>query len=306
MNQVPKFSVVIPTYNRADLLPEAVQSVLKQTFRDFEVIVVDNCSTDNTPEVMKQFEQNGQVRYIRNEQNMERAYSRNVGFRNAKGEFLTLLDSDDILYPNCLEDAAAFAEQNPGNKIFHNLYQMIDNESRPAGARHLPPITNQHKQICQGNFLSCIGVFLHREIYTKYFFTEDLRMIGSEDYEIWFRVLAKYEVGRINKVNCGIREHVGRSVYSKMYEDLEYQRQVLTGMINTDPVLKEKYSPYIGYVNANYYFHRAMYSLHKRKQVQALKEFMLALTKGKGMFPSKRFFAFGKNFFLSPLLKRNN
>jgi glycosyltransferase involved in cell wall biosynthesis len=305
MNQAPKFTVVIPSYNRADLLPEAVKSVLNQTFQDFEVIVVDNCSTDNTQEVMKQFDGNAKVKYIRNEQNMERAYSRNVGFKNARGKFLTLLDSDDVIYPDCLADAAAFAAANPDKKIFHNLYQMIDDQGRPAGARPLPPIVNQHKQICQGNFLSCIGVFLHREVYTRFFFTEDLKMIGSEDYEIWFRVLAHYEVGRINKVNCGIREHVGRSVYSKMYENLEYQRQQLTGMIASDAVLREKYTPYIGYVNANYYFHRAMYSLHKTERMQALQEFTLALTKGQGMFLSKRFFAFIKNFVLSPL-KRNN
>ena len=86
----PFFTVVIPTYNRADLLPLSIQSVLNQTFQDFEVVVVDNCSTDNTSQVMKQYTNDSRVRYFRNEQNMERGFSRNVGFHNGDGEFLTL------------------------------------------------------------------------------------------------------------------------------------------------------------------------------------------------------------------------
>jgi len=295
----PFFTVVIPTYNRADLLPQSIQSVLNQIFQDFEIIVVDNFSSDNTREVMKQYESDPRIHYFRNEQNMERAYSRNVGLHNGKGEFLTLLDSDDLMYSNCLQDAFDHVQADKSSLVFHNLYEMVDQDGKPSDKKNFPSIRNQYKLICKGNFLSCIGVFLNRQVYKKFFFTEDLKMIGSEDYEIWFRVLAHHKLGRINKVNCGVREHPNRSVYSSMYENLEYQRQQLVSMIGIDPAMKEKYWPYVGYINANYFFHQAIHSLHKRKRKEAWNEFMQSLAEGKGMFFSKRFFAFLRRFFLS-------
>jgi glycosyltransferase involved in cell wall biosynthesis len=299
MSKSPFFSVIIPTYNRADLLRQSINSVLQQTFTEFEIIVVDNFSSDSTPVVMKNYEGDPRIRYFRNEQNMERAYSRNVGFKNAKGNYLTLLDSDDIIYPNCLRDAYEHSKINPQQKIFHNLYEFIDEEGKRTKTVNFQPLINQYKQICQGNFLSCIGIFLHKDVYEKFLFTEDLKMIGSEDYEIWFRVLAYYNVGRINRINCGIREHEGRSVYSVMYNNLDYQRKQIISMIQTTPALREKYGNYIGYINANYYFHQAIHSLHIGKRRQAGNHFSKSLTNGKGMFFTKRFFAFIKNFFLS-------
>jgi len=295
----PFFTIVIPTYNRADLLPEAIQSVLNQSFQDFEIIVVDNFSSDNTPEIMAQFQGDARIRYFRNEKNMERAFSRNVGLHNGTGTFLTLLDSDDVMYPDCLEDAYQYVQAHPETRVFHNLYEMIDQEGKPSKPIQLAPLVNQYKQICQGNFISCIGVFLHRDVYKRFFFTEDLKMIGSEDYEIWFRVLAHHKLGRINKVNSGIREHLGRSVYSSMYENLEYQRVQLLQMIQSDPVLLSRYKRYLGYINANYFFHYAWYLMNIRKRAGSLKQFGLSLVKGRGNLFSKRFFAFTKNFFLS-------
>ena len=117
MNEV-KFSIVIPTYNRAVLIPHTLESVFRQVYRNFEIIVVDNCSTDNTEEVLKPLIESNRIRYIRNDRNYERAYSRNVGFRNATGDYVTLLDSDDIMYPNCLADAADYIQKKPRYQIF--------------------------------------------------------------------------------------------------------------------------------------------------------------------------------------------
>lgn len=293
----PYFTIVIPTYNRGDLLPLSIDSVLKQSFRDFEIIVVDNFSSDNTLEIMKQYESDLRIHYHRNEKNMERGYSRNLGFHKGKGEFLTLIDSDDLMYENCLQDAYEYIQQNPSIKVFHNLFEMVDQNNVPTKSVKFAPIKNQHKQICEGNFLSCIGIFLNREVYKNFFFTEDLKMIGSEDYEIWFRILAHYQVGRVNKINCGIREHIGRSVYSNMYDNLEYQRKELMSLIDRNESLKECYGQYKGYINANYYFHEAMYSLHKKQKSVAWQQFMLAVTQGQGFVFSRRFLAFIKNYF---------
>ena len=106
------FSIVIPTYNRASLIFETLDSVLSQSYTNYEVIIVDNCSTDNTEELLQPLMLSGKIRYIRNAENKERSYSRNVGLENAKGDFLTLLDSDDFMYPDCLADAQKFILEN--------------------------------------------------------------------------------------------------------------------------------------------------------------------------------------------------
>jgi hypothetical protein len=81
-----------------------------------------------------------------------------------------------------------------------------------------------------------------------------------------------------------------------MYENLEYQRQELINLINFDKILKDKYCAYIGYINANYFFHEAMYSLHKGDKKLALKQFGSAILKGKGFLFSKRSLGFARNF----------
>ncbi|HEV7232496.1 MAG TPA: glycosyltransferase family 2 protein, partial [Bacteroidia bacterium] len=102
------FSIVIPTYNRADLIMKTLASVFSQTYLHYEVIVVDNCSTDNTEEVLSGCIQAGKIRYLKNDRNYERSWSRNRGMENAKGDFVTFLDSDDFMYPDNLKDAAVF------------------------------------------------------------------------------------------------------------------------------------------------------------------------------------------------------
>src|ERR1700738_924466 len=119
------FSIVIPTYNRATLIFETLDSVFSQSYNNYEVVVVDNCSTDNTEELLQPLIHDNKIRYIRTPTNMERAYSRNVGLDNAKGDFLTLLDSDDFMYPDCLSDAFKFTMENPDIKVFHNKFEYV-------------------------------------------------------------------------------------------------------------------------------------------------------------------------------------
>lgn len=95
-------SVIIPTYNRAHLLGRAIQSVLAQTYEDFEIIVVDDASTDVTEQVVKSFADD-RINYIRHQKNKGGSSARNTGIKAAKGEFIAFLDSDDEWVPKKLE-----------------------------------------------------------------------------------------------------------------------------------------------------------------------------------------------------------
>jgi len=218
------FSVVIPTYNRAHLVIHTIESVRKQVYTNYEIIVVDNCSTDNTTEVLRPLYEKSIIRYIQNEKNFERAYSRNVGFKNAKGDYVTLLDSDDILYPDCLHDAAEYISKNPDTRFFHCLYELVNDNYKPVKRNDFPPVHNPFKALMEGNFISNIAVFYKKEVVNKVQFDETPILTGVEDYDFVIRVLGETKkLGRIDKYNAGILLHPNRSVNLEQWEKT-YQR----------------------------------------------------------------------------------
>lgn len=252
------FSIVIPTYNREKFILNTLESVFSQTYPNYEIIIVDNCSTDSTVEILEPLARTGKIKLIVNEQNYERARSRNTGMENAEGDFLTLLDSDDFMYPNCLADAAEFVAKNPEAKCFHNLYELINDKKEVVYRYHFPPLTNQLKAIVSGNFMSCIGNFIEREVYKKYRFDTFSDLTGAEDWEFWLRVLSEYRVYRIEKVNNGILHHSSRTVNSKHFETLEKGYQYLFRKFREDARLSQIYSKYLNKIEANSYLYLAI------------------------------------------------
>lgn len=253
-NNSPFFSIVIPTYNRADFILNTLDTIFEQTFRDFEVIVVDNCSTDNTREVLQDLIQANKIRFIQHDKNYERAKSRNTGMKHAKGEFLTFLDSDDFMYPDNLKDAYEYVQVNPEKKVFHNLYELVNEQKEKVYDYHFEKLTNSLKQIAEGNFLSCIGVFIHQEVYTSIFWDESPELTGSEDYEFWLRVLANFpDLGRIEKVNNGILDHNNRSVNTFQISQAEKRFAYFIEKLEKEEVYQKVYKKYIGKIKATLY-----------------------------------------------------
>jgi glycosyltransferase involved in cell wall biosynthesis len=109
MDQNPCVSVIIPTYNRAEMLIRAIRSVLKQTYEDYEIIVVDDGSTDDTAKVMKAYE-NDKFKYIRYSLNKGGAFARNLGLDSSRGKYIAFLDSDDEWLPTKLEKQTKFID----------------------------------------------------------------------------------------------------------------------------------------------------------------------------------------------------
>lgn len=119
----PKVSVIIPTHNRAALVTEAINSVLAQTFKDFELIVVDDGSTDNTRDALKGYAD--RIHYIYQE-NQRRSEARNTGIKAASGEYIAFLDDDDLWLPDKLEKQVTFLDANPGIGLVHTFTDAID------------------------------------------------------------------------------------------------------------------------------------------------------------------------------------
>jgi glycosyltransferase involved in cell wall biosynthesis len=285
----PFFSVVIPTYNRAGFIVKTLRSVLAQTYSHYEIIVVDNCSTDNTVEVLEPFVASGQIQFIRHDRNYERSCSRNTGMAAAKGDFLTLLDSDDIMYPTCLEDAATYIQANPTTRFFHNLAEIIDDNGAVVYRFTYPSLDNRWQAIAEGNFLSCIGDFIHREIYEKYRFDTDPSMPGLEDWDFWLQILADYEVGRLEKTNSGVLQHVGRSVNNQDIERLQSGFARMFSKLTGDAHLHSIYGRYLQRMRATCQLYLATLANSGRNYRAALRFLKAAAANDWRVVPTKRF-----------------
>src|SRR5262249_25255030 len=126
---MPKVSVIIITYNRAQYLQRAIRSVLNQTFQDFEIVVVDDASTDETPEVVKAFS-DPKIRYFRHPINRQEAGSRNTAIQNARAEYVAFLDDDDLWLPQKLAVQVDLLDKSPSTVgVVYTSFLDIDGET---------------------------------------------------------------------------------------------------------------------------------------------------------------------------------
>lgn len=136
----PLVSVIIPAYNQAEFLPETIQSVLNQTYPHFEIIVVNDASTDNTDEVMKRFS-DPRIRCIVHEQNQRLSAARNTGIRASKGDLLFLLDADDLFHPEKLEAHVKFLAEHPEIGVSYNARFELNHSSNTIREMWRPPLS---------------------------------------------------------------------------------------------------------------------------------------------------------------------
>lgn len=125
----PKISIILATHNRAAFLPRAVDSMLAQTYQDFEIIIVDDASQDETPMIIQQLvNQDNRIRSLRSEDNIGPGAARNFGIKHARGEFIAIMDDDDLSYPHRLETQLEVLEQHPEiDLVFSSVIWVDDN-----------------------------------------------------------------------------------------------------------------------------------------------------------------------------------
>lgn len=137
-------SVIMPSWNTSNFIAESIQSVIDQTYENWELIIVDDCSTDNTDDVVAKFTDK-RIRYFKNEKNSGAALSRNRALREARGEWIAFLDSDDLWNPDKLEHQINFMNEH-GYTLSYTEYEKIDEGSKPLQIYVSgPEKVNQHK-----------------------------------------------------------------------------------------------------------------------------------------------------------------
>ncbi|MBB6460747.1 glycosyltransferase family 2 protein [Flammeovirga kamogawensis] len=262
------FSIIIPTYNRANFIKKTIQSVTNQTYTNFEIVVVDDGSTDNTEEIIHTI-QDHRLQYYK-KRNAERGAARNYGAKIAKGEYIYFLDSDDLLYTNHLEVAYHFIIKNNPN-IFFQQYEFTKEDGSKIPNLRVNESINK-LLLTKGNFMSCHGVFLSSDIFSDNQFVEDRKLAGSEDYELWLRIAARQEILYSNTVTSTLVFHDDRSVLNFSKEKLIERKLLFLKYIKSDKKFRSVYGQYIKAIEAGAYSYIALHiALTKKDKFTSLK-----------------------------------
>jgi len=194
---MPKVSIVIPTYNRLLMLKEAVESVLAQDFEDFELIIVDDGSTDETGNEIKRY--GGRVRLLQHSENRGVSVARNEGIRHSKGKYITFLDSDDLWVKGKLKIQVAFLDDNPQYPLCYTDEIWIR-----KGRRVNPRF--KHAKYSGWIFEKCLplctvspsSAMMRKTLFPKVGLFDEAFPV-CEDYDFWLRVSARFPIFFINK-----------------------------------------------------------------------------------------------------------
>jgi len=193
IRKTPTASIILPTYNRAELIGRAIKSILSQTYQDFEIIIVDDGSTDNTEEVVRSFDDK-RIKYIVNRINKGAAFARNVGIKAAMGEYIAFQDSDDEWLPLKLEKQLKAFDVSPADVgvVYTGFWKIKDKKKYYVPFKWVKQKDgNIHKELIKGNFVGTPAVLVKKKCFKKSgLFDENLP--GLEDWELFIRLSNYY------------------------------------------------------------------------------------------------------------------
>lgn len=179
-------SVIMPSWNTGNFIAESIQSVINQTYQNWELIIVDDCSTDNTDEVVGGFS-DVRIRYLKNQENQGAALTRNRAIREAKGEWIAFLDSDDLWAPKKLELMLKFMKQNGYSFAYHE-YEKIDEQSKPLNIYVSGPAVVTKRKMYHYGYPGCL-TFMYNTKTMGLIQIEDIKK--NNDYAILLNLCKK-------------------------------------------------------------------------------------------------------------------
>ncbi|MGA7938149.1 MAG: glycosyltransferase family A protein [Kovacikia sp.] len=214
---MPKVSVVIPSYNAMAYLPETVDSVITQTFTDFEVLIVNDGSSDNIVEWASQFK-DPRIKLI-SQENQGVCVARNTGIVHAQGKYIAFLDADDLWDPTKLEKQVLCLDDSQSVGLVHTWMVLIDQHGNSTGRVMISDTTGKvWKQLAEKNTIACSSVMVRRCCFEKVgMFAPILHAV--EDWDMWIRIAAHYSFAVINEPLLLYRQHFSNS--SKNWQAME-------------------------------------------------------------------------------------
>ena len=291
------FSIVIPTYNRGELLSNAINSILSQEFSDFEVIVVDDGSTDNTRELVEDLvKKNQSIKYFF-KINEERSIARNYGIMRALGRYISFLDSDDLLYVNHLKVAYDLLKRNTFPEVGHLGYEFVD------GLGHSILVRNDFdetfkKKLIHENIIHGNAIFIRRDIAVEVNFIPSSAAMVSEDWYVWLRLAARYQFHFDNTVTSAVVHHSERSLKAIHPDKLIASTEIIVKYLKKDLPFLHEYKHKKLYHFANHYtLLTLILALTKSRRYDTIKYLFRAIRYDPTVVIRKRFLASVKHWF---------
>ena len=190
---IPVVTVLMPVYNCELYIKEAINSILNQTFTDYELIIIDDCSTDSTAEIIKDYS-DSRIIFFEKDTNSGYTNSLNYGLSVAKGEYIARMDGDDISLPTRLEKQFHFLNSNPDIILCGTSYSII----QQRGVFYMPQTYEEIKiNLLLANCLVHPSVMFRKDVFLQHNLLYDLQMEPAEDYDLWVKLAA---IGKLHNL----------------------------------------------------------------------------------------------------------
>ena len=225
-------SIVTPTFNSERYIKKTIESVLSQTYRNFEMIIVDDCSSDNTVEIVKSFSDR-RIVLIENESNMGAAHSRNVAIKNAKGVFVAFLDGDDIWDCTKLEKQINFMLLNSID-FSYTYYDLIDENDNEMGIYYTGPKKITFKDFKKANYVGCLTVIYRKNVCPNLEIPKTL--LKRNDYALWLLISQKTDCYLLNQILSHYRVRSGSISSVKRTKIIKHHIQLFKQVLNYNSI----------------------------------------------------------------------
>lgn len=238
-------SVCIPAYNYAHFLPDAIESVLAQTYSDYELLIIDNCSTDNTPEVVRRYaERDPRIIYFRNGSNLGLVGNLNRCLESARHEYVKILCADDLLAPDCLKKSVAVLENHPNVVLVAHARHLVNDRLKTLAVRGycrkfkiLSGKEVIRTCLLEGNIIGEPSVAMFRNIADLPVFSTKYNQLM--DLEYWFALLEKGDFAYLPEPLASFRQHEGQESISNIasFSFLDDEKKLLQRYQHSDSYL---------------------------------------------------------------------
>jgi len=222
-------SIIVPCYNREDKIEATILSLLNQRNKNFEIIIVDDGSTDKTVANLSKFKKYNNIS-IYKIKNSERGAARNFGASKARGLYLNFFDSDDLAKNNHIEIASEKIKQFFRPEVFHLSYEHLINENKIIKFIKEGKLNTD---IFKRNILSCNGVFIRSDIFFEERFCENRDLSGSEDWDLWLRLANKFTFYGFSQITSSIIDHNERSMNSQNVNQIKKRIDLLLRRVSS-------------------------------------------------------------------------
>ena len=252
---MPKVSIMVPAYNHGDFIQEALESICNQTFSDYEVIVSDDNSPDNTVDVIRQFD-DPRINLHVFEHNVGASRNHEYCWKHCTGRYIALLNSDDVWLPEHLEKSVAYLDANPSCAAVFSWASLIDENSTETDACvevfRQPNRTHAqwlHHFFVSGNCICHPSMVIRREVYDQVgFYSRTLRQLP--DFDQWIRVVKKYDIHILQEVTVQHRRmnqsmgNTSAPILTNSIRDVAESQYILSHFFDgiDDDLFKEAFS----------------------------------------------------------------